>query len=165
MAQQKGWSITTRGFRELTATFKNAPRAIQEIRKEWTFDVSSDEAILIRQEAPKRTGLFASLIQPYSRGLDAGIRFLPYPKLGTKLAKWIIKGTRAHWIVAKRKGALHFVWKGKARFFARVHHPGTRANDFVKRGAARFDEFVPEWLAILNDRIIEALTVKTGKRK
>lgn len=47
-------------------------------------------------------------------------------------ASFVLHGTPDHEIVAKG-GALKFKWKGKLVFFKRVHHPGTKPNNFLLR--------------------------------
>jgi hypothetical protein len=152
------WKLEVRGFRELQATFRDAPRKIQAIGRDWAHDVSVDETKYIVRAAPNKTGKFRKTIKPYSRAFIVGIEFLPYGKLGTKLAKWIIGGTRPHIIRAKRANALRFMVRGKVRFAKFVHHPGTSPNDFVQKGAKAFNPRVRYWLNDLEKRIVKALS-------
>jgi hypothetical protein len=46
--------------------------------------------------------------------------------------RYVVEGTRPHDIVAHGR-ALAFTWNGRRVFFARVHHPGTKPNDFIGR--------------------------------
>lgn len=154
------WRIETRGFKELQATFKNAPRKIQDVGRAWAKDVAADEVKYIRKAAPSKTGRFRQTIQPYSRAFVIGVTIGNYPKLGARLAKWIISGTRAHPIVARRAKALRFMWKGKLRFFKSVWHPGTKPNDFIRKGAQKFQPRVRVWLNDLNKRIVNVLQGK-----
>ena len=155
------WHIETRGFKELQATFRDAPRKVQDIGRAWAKDVAADEVKYIRKAAPHKTGRFQQTIQPYARAFVVGVTIGAYPRLGTRLAKWIIQGTRAHAIVARRANALRFVWKGKLRFFTSVWHPGTKPNDFIRKGAQKFNPRVRYWLNALNKRIVTALQGKT----
>ena len=153
------WKVETRGFTELQETFKNAPRKIQDVGREWAREVAAEEAALIRREAPRKSGKFRNTIEPYARAFVIGVRFQPYPKLGYKLKDWIIGGTRPHIIRAKNAEALHFYWKRKRKWvFAKfVRHPGTKPNDFVTRGAIKFDPRIEYWLEVLGERITDML--------
>ena len=154
--------METRGFLELRDAFKDAPRKIQDIGRDWTRDVAIDEANLIRAQAPSRTGRFRKTIKPYARNFVAGVEFADYPKLGQKLRKWIIGGTKPHIIRAKRAKALHFYWARVGRWvsFKRVRHPGTKPNDFIGRGVREFDRRLEGWLDVLAERIVNILESK-----
>lgn len=151
------WKIQTRGFKEFEKTFRDAPRRIADLGRQWAKDVAADEVKYIRKEAPKRTGRLRLTIEPYSRAWLIGVTFKPYPKLGLKLVGWIVEGTRPHVITARWAKALHFVWRGKERFFVSVHHPGTKANDFITRGANKFQGRIRYWLDVLGKRIVKIL--------
>lgn len=144
-------------MRELQASFRDAPRKIQNLGRQWAHDVATDEVKYIRRAAPSKTGKFRRTIQPYSRAFVIGVKFDNYGRLGTKLARWIIGGTRPHIIRARRVQALRFVVRGRVRFARWVRHPGTRANDFIRRGAKAFDPRVQYWLRELERRIVLAL--------
>ena len=156
------WKMETRGFLELRDAFKDAPRKIQDIGRDWTRDVAIDEANLIRAQAPSRTGRFRKTIKPYARNFVAGVEFADYPKLGQKLRKWIIGGTKPHIIRARRAKALHFYWARVGRWvsFKRVRHPGTKPNDFIGRGVREFDRRLEGWLDVLAERIVNILESK-----
>jgi len=120
--------------------------------------VAKDETGYIVKEAPSKTGKFRTTIKPYSRAFTVGITFDPYPKLGLKLVQWIRGGTKPHIIRAKNVSALRFVMRGKVRFAKMVHHPGTKKNEFVFRGARKFEQKrLNYWLRILEQRIIKLL--------
>lgn len=151
------FKIETRGFAELQKEFRDAPRKIQDIGREWARGVAEDEAKQIRALAPARTGKFKSTIHPYSRAFVIGVQFDPYPKLGFNLLNWIIEGTKPHIIAARKAKALHFISiKRHGWVFAkRVWHPGTKPNDFVTRGAQVMDERIQRYLDVLSERIAE----------
>lgn len=94
-----------------------------------------------RAEAPKKTGKFAAGIN-YRISMQGkqlkGESTSPQP-LGT----FIRKGTRAHPITARNAKALSFFWAngplGPGRYFYRsVWHPGTKADDYVRRAHRRW---------------------------
>ena len=159
-----GWKVQTRGFKELQTTLREAPRRIQDEGRAWAKEVAEDETKYIRREAPSRTGRFRKTIVPYAYAMVVGVRFLTYPKLGLKLKNWIVKGTKPHIITARRAKALRFYWTRKRKWvlFKRVWHKGTRPNDFVTRGAIKFNPRVRFWILELGKRIEKVLS---GKRK
>jgi hypothetical protein len=154
------WKMEVRGFRELQASFRDAPRKIQNLGRQWAKDVAADEVKYVRKAAPGKTGKFRRTIQPYSRAFVIGVQFLPYPKLGQNLRKWIVGGTRPHIIRARHAKALRFVWRGRMRYYKWVRHPGTKPNDFITRGAKSFNPRVQYWLRELERRIVKAMGAK-----
>jgi hypothetical protein len=154
--------MEVRGFRELQASFRDAPRKIQNLGRQWAKDVAADEVKYVRKAAPGKTGKFRRTIQPYSRAFVIGVKFEPYDKLGLKLKKWIIEGTPPHIIRAKYAKVLRFFWGRRHHWymFKSVHHPGTKPNDFVKRGADKFQPRVQYWLRELESRIVKAMGAK-----
>jgi hypothetical protein len=46
--------------------------------------------------------------------------------------RYVVEGTAPHVIEAHGR-ALAFTWNGRSVFFARVHHPGTKPNNFIAR--------------------------------
>jgi hypothetical protein len=91
-----------------------------------------------QDEAPKRTGVFASKIfyRTFSRGDVEELNvFTPQP-----LGKWITEGTRPHVIRVKRARFLRFYWPkvGRVVYFKSVNHPGTKANPFMSRAYRRW---------------------------
>lgn len=159
MASNSPWRIEkTRGWSEQQAIFRNAPRAIQDLGRQWTKDVAADETRYIVKEAPSKTGTFRTTITPYAKAFTVGVTFQPYPKLGYKLVKWIRQGTPPHIIRAKNVSALRFVMGGKVRYAKLVHHPGTKPNEFVFRGARKFEQKrLNYWLGVLEKRIVKLL--------
>lgn len=154
------WRIETRGFKELQATFLNAPRRVADLGREWARDVAADEAKYIRRAAPSKTGKFRRTIQPYSRAFIIGVKFEPYGRLGLKLKDWIIRGTRPHIIRARRAKALRFYWRRAWRFYKWVRHPGVKPNPFIERGAKAFSPRVQFWLRELERRIVKVMESK-----
>lgn len=147
------WKIDVRGFKELKKSFADAPRKLKDVERAWLKDVAAEQAKGIAKAAPKKTGALRNSIRPYSRDFVAGVQFQP----DLKYRKFVIEGTRPHIIRAKGK-ALHFIWKGKERFYKAVHHPGTKANDFVREGSVKSDAKVRAWLADLSKRLVKAFS-------
>lgn len=96
---------------------------------------------LVQEDAPKRTREFESKIR---LGNFAGERnfgfFITTPK---PIANFIVGGTKAHPIAARRASMLRFFWPGgfagaKVYYFKSVMHPGTQPNPFVDRAYKRW---------------------------
>lgn len=68
------------------------------------------------------------------------------------VARFVIDGTQAHEIRPKNKQALF--WEGANNPVARVMHPGTRPNDFVKRA---LEPLGPAIQKALNEAMAAAL--------
>lgn len=62
------------------------------------------------------------------RGGGMGIVISDHPA-----TTFVIHGTRPHVIVARRKKMLKFQIGGTDHFARMVHHPGTKANDFLMK--------------------------------
>jgi hypothetical protein len=92
-----------------------------------------------QDEAPKRTGVFASKIfyRTYAQGDTEELRvFTPQP-----LGGWITKGTPPHVIRPRGPGyPLRFFWPkvGREVRFMYVNHPGTKPNRFIGRAYRRW---------------------------
>lgn len=52
-------------------------------------------------------------------------------------AHWVENGTKPHTIEARRKSTLRFVQNGAVRFSRIVHHPGTKATNFMAKAQER----------------------------
>lgn len=81
----------------------------------------------IRAEAPAKTG-----------NLRASLRWEGGNLYGAAYGPLVVGGTRPHVIMPRSKQALF--WPGAAHPVRVVHHPGTKPNDFVRRGT---DKAVP----------------------
>jgi len=104
-----------------------------------------------KKEAPVRTGR-----------LKSGIRseFNPlFGKVESTVSYGILvhEGTGPHIIRPVKKKALY--WKGAAHPVKLVHHPGTRANPFMKRGSERSEAGVQA----LFQKAINNIVIKTAK--
>lgn len=106
----------------------------------------------VRREAPRDTGVFAEGIKGWSIGTPPDMSLTEVVATGEHafLLDYIVKGTPDHDIpkggsaVQMAKGyPLGFWWEkgpagpGKYHFWS-VHHPGTKPNDFVKRGRVKW---------------------------
>lgn len=89
-------------------------------------------------EAPKDTGRLQQTfrMQPGTRGSGYGVTVIAGREGVTPYLGFILDGTPAHEIRAKRNRPnphLRFVTGGRVVFARRVRHPGTRANNFMLR--------------------------------
>lgn len=89
---------------------------------------------IIAAAAPRRSGKMAEGIKGRIVTPTVGVVYIPSP------GAYVIFGTRPHEIRARRAQALHFMWQGGEVFFARVQHPGTKANPFHRKGQLAFPE-------------------------
>lgn len=55
---------------------------------------------------------------------------------GRAVARFLNDGTKAHVIVPRRRGVLHFTSNGRSIFARRVQHPGTKPKNFERIEAA-----------------------------
>lgn len=71
-------------------------------------------------------------------------------------AVFVIKGTRPHIILPRNKKVLRWPVPGGFRYAKRVKHPGTRADDYIRRLAAEvpriFDQHLRAQVARANSR-------------
>lgn len=105
-------------------------------------DLSQRMLTAAQQEAPVDTGRLRSslTVQPFKMtgpykgegGVGVSKRTVPY-------AGFVMYGTRAHIIRARRARFLRFYWPkvGRVVFFKSVNHPGTKANRFLERALNR----------------------------
>lgn len=98
-----------------------------------------------QQAAPRDTGHMAGRISARRMTSDTG-RYLeaacgvnPGTHGQTGYANYVASGTRPHIIQPRRARALRFIVAGRTVFTQRVHHPGTRPNDFLTQ---HLNEFV-----------------------
>jgi hypothetical protein len=100
----------------------------------------------IKDETPVRTG-----------ALQQSLHWVPVGKTdelwGLYYGQYVIYGTRPHIIKPKNKKVLRFVIDGDVIFAKQVKHPGTKPNDFRKKGLTQIE--VLEVLQDLSDWIAE----------
>jgi hypothetical protein len=121
--------------RDLLAAFKVTSRFVA-----WADTVGPRLARRIQQRAPRGKGPGAGRLADatrYQRRTAIGLVRLefhadrggPVPYM-----PYVIKGTRPHDIVPKAARVLHWTAPGGSGVFARkVHHPGTKPNDYPRR--------------------------------
>lgn len=143
--------------------FQDAPRKMQDIKRDWQADVANAQAELIRRRAPHKTGALQGSIQPYARNLVIGVEFKPL----LKYTYWVNDGTGVYGarrqpipIQAKRAKALHFFWRGKEFFRVRVLVKGIKPRRFIEKGIADMDKEIP---AMLRDLFRRLAAVLEGK--
>lgn len=110
--------------RDLFGLVKNAKRiAMQRV-------VIAGEGLMKREVPVKRGTLRRSVTSRVEQGGNRGV-------IGTNLkyARAVNDGSRPHIIKPKRAKALF--WQGARHPVKVVHHPGTRANDFMSRTRER----------------------------
>jgi len=125
----EGITIKIEGLEKLKDAFKKSPGIVREqIQKAIALSV----ALVNREakiEAPVRTGRLRSSIrsriQPFKGIVEPTVDYAIY----------VHEGTSAHIIRPVRRKALY--WKGAKHPVKMVHHPGTKANPFMKRGAEK----------------------------
>ena len=125
----EAFSIKINGLDKLTTALKNSPIiAKKQIGKAIALSV----ALVNRNaklEAPVKSGILRagihSKISPFNGKVEST----------TSYGIFVHEGTSPHIIRPVKKKALY--WKGAAHPVKLVHHPGTKANPFMKRGAER----------------------------
>lgn len=153
MAVRVGYQLTTKPtFRALNGRFNRADKVLLvERRKE--LKIQAQRFVkLAKEEAPKRTGEFASNIRfrTFQEQTALGFRVSIPDPLGT----FITEGTEPHPIVASRGKVLAFVPKGGSEvvFAHSVNHPGTKPNRFMGRASRRWHPGARKMLARISLR-------------
>ncbi len=147
-------------FRDLHGRFATAEHELLEQRRPLIQKLGRVWKELAQDEAPVRSGQFRDSIgyRTFIEGGALGFRGV----MAQPLATFIVRGTRAHVIAARRGSALRFFWPGGPAgpgiyFFARVNHPGTRANRFTTRAYQRWRPVAREDLARISLRYVRTL--------
>lgn len=161
--------------REVRRRFKSRQRILEQQRHVLVEEETERLLELLRQEAPKKTELFAE-------GLRSNIS-APAPGFGFSSASvrasgehgfllpFIVLGTRAHEIPTEGSAAqlakgypLSFYWEKGPRgpgwyHFWSVQHPGTKPNDFIQRAIDQWDPSAADALRELGAKVVY---MKTG---
>ena len=147
-------------FRDIKGRFAKAEKGLLDDRREMVRTLGRRYVGLAKQEAPKRTGRFASklIYRTFQRGNVLGFNAYSPEPLGT----FIRRGTSPHIIAARSAGALYFYWPKVGMFTVVpkaggfkthvaggklwigkgfVNHPGTKENDYQVRA---YDQWKPE---------------------
>ena len=144
-------------FRDTKGRFTKANQALLDEKRKQMRQLGREGVRLFQAEAPSgKTGKFKRGIGFRTSQLGETIQMtihMPQP-----LGRFITEGTKAHWIQAKNKKALFFMWpkfggpvvvpkRGGFKTHVRkdtlwigkggVNHPGTEANPFHKRAYRR----------------------------
>ena len=103
---------------------------VEELFVEKVNEISMSLENAVKDEVPKKTHLLENSIRIDKRinGLKAIIS--GYIDGTASYGEYVLFGTSPHDIVAKNAKAL----KTPYGFFRKVHHPGTKPNDFLGRG-------------------------------
>lgn len=102
--------------------------AWQVAAREWTKSVGPVVKQELQAKAPVRTGGLRKSVR-YRSNVLASRAVMTFTAVD--YARFVIDGTAAHEIRPRNKQALF--WAGADHPVTVVHHPGTRANDFVRR--------------------------------
>jgi len=128
-------------FRDLRGRFTKANEQLLQDRRQLVRDQGKRFVKLAIDEAPERTGKFKKSIRykTFVEGNGVGFTVTTKQPLGT----FIVRGTKAHVIPARRAPALRFWWDKGPRgpdiyYFKSVNHPGTKPNKFISRAYRRW---------------------------
>lgn len=121
--------IQIKGLKELRAAFKRSPGiARDQLQRAITLSVAAVSRE-VKKAAPVKTSRLRSgirsKISPFRGMVESTVKY----------GVFVHEGTKAHIIRPVRRKALY--WKGAAHPVKMVHHPGTKANPFMKIGAER----------------------------
>lgn len=125
--------IDVTGLRTAEGRFRKAaadtPRLLQEMGE----DAGADWQTETERRSPYRTGrLRRSITHTVTRTASGRNVVRVALSVTAPYAEPVIRGSRPHVIVPHRAKLLSWTGPGGRRVFARkVHHPGTRPNDFV----------------------------------
>jgi len=147
----EAFNIKINGLDKLTTALKNSPIiAAKQISRAIALSV----ALVNRNaklEAPARTGRLRagihSRINPLNGKVESTVGY----------GIFVHEGTSPHIIRPVNKKALY--WKGAAHPVKLVHHPGTKANPFMKRGAERSELGVQGLFTKAIDNIVKQIAV------
>ncbi len=157
MGTAVGYKLTIKpSFRALNGRFTKASKALLNERRKELKAEGRRYVKLAQEEAPRRTGDFASNIRFRTTQQEGNLVLsvsTPDP-----LGKWIIEGTKPHPIVAKRAKALHFFIGGAEFFRLSVQHPGTKPNRFMGRATRRWFPGARKMLNRISTKYISELT-------
>ena len=148
----EAFNIEIKGLDKLTLALKNSPIiAAKQISRAIALSV----ALVNRNaklEAPVgKTGMLKSgihsKISPLNGKVESTVGY----------GVFVHEGTSPHIIRPTKKKALY--WKGAAHPVKLVHHPGTKANPFMKRGAERSKLGVQGLFTKAIDNIVKQISV------
>lgn len=124
-------------FRDLQGRWARAEDAQLDQRRDEVRFLGRKLRGYMQEEAPKKTGDFARSHRFrtfVANGRTGFTMTAQYP-----LKNFIVKGTRAHEIKARRANFLRFEVGGKVVFAKRVWHTGTKPNPYDQRALNRWE--------------------------
>ena len=147
----ESFTITIQGLEKLKTAFRKSPEIVKgQIERAIALSV----ALVDRNakiEAPVKTGRLRSgirsRISPFRGKVESTVKY----------GIFVHEGTSPHIIRPIRKKALY--WKGARNPVKIVHHPGTKANPFMKRATEKSEGQVQ----ILFQKAINNITNKLTK--
>ena len=148
------FTITITGLSQLTTAFVQAPRiALPFLQRA----LAQSWAILAQNTTPEtvpfRTGFLLQSFGGRVNGLTA--IWGPDVTYKTSYSRFVEFGTAPHEIFPKDKKALY--WPGAAHPVRSVHHPGTKANDYMGRIVQASQEQINETFGTALQQIVQAI--------
>ena len=137
------------GLKDLVSDFKRAGGDATRLVQAAVLNSTSRTQHNIRTQAPHRTG---ALQQRVLMSVTATTGIVHADE---KYAEYVEYGTKPHIITPKNKKALY--WKGAFSPVKLVHHPGTKANPFFRRGVDQSKAYIKEQFDKVMDRILKEL--------
>ena len=137
------------GLNSLLADVKKAGGNAEPLVRAALFNSATLTQKNIREEAPHKTGNLQRSI----------LTSVDYPSAMVqsqeKYADCVESGTKPHLILPKTKKALF--WKGALNPYKAVHHPGTKANPFFKRGVENSELGVSDIFTKVIERLVREM--------
>lgn len=118
-------------FKDLKGRFAASEKDLLETRRDNMRQIGRLATAALREEAPRKTGKYASSIRYITR--IEGTNIVMRTQSAQPLGKWIVGGTKPHIIRPVRAKMLRFVVNGKVVFARKVKHPGTKPNLYPQR--------------------------------
>lgn len=138
------------GYRDAQGRFAKRSEGLVRQQREMVREQSRLMVATLREEAPKKTGVFAEGIAYRTSVTSEGARSAIYVRgEHAHLLNWIVGGTKPHEIPKGGSAAqmakgypLRFFWEKGPRgpdvyYFWSVQHPGTKPDDFTQRALDR----------------------------
>lgn len=138
------------GYRDVQGRFARRAERLAQDQRNMAREQSRLMVAALREEAPKKTGVFAQGIHYRTTVTPGGTRSTIYVRgEHAHLLEWIVGGTKPHEIPKGGSAAqlakgypLRFFWEKGPRgpdvyYFWSVMHPGTAEDDFPQRALDR----------------------------
>ena len=134
----------------LAQGFRNKGNQVPAELNRFSRDIVNIAHRWVQYEAPRKTGRLKASIKKQNTG-NGGFVFVS--KNIAPYADFVLDGTRPHDIRPRNKKALF--WKGAKHPTKRVHHPGTKSNPFIDRGATNMMPEIDHRIQILEKWLTE----------